>query len=1102
MTRPRGWSVGLFPGLLPSLLLALALLATGCADGDPLLFQEGVALEELTASEAEGIVGEAVTPPPRVRVVDGRGNPAPGVEVIWSVQAGDGAVERERVRSDRRGEVEPGGWTLGPVAGEQELSAALARGDGSGSEGVHFRVRAQPGDPDSLAASRIPEAAAPVGSPVDSLPQVTVRDRFGNPVPRVTVDFRIVEGDGTLTGSEAETDEGGRAELEAWTLGTRSGPERVEARVGSLPPLSFEIEATPAEPDTLVVEEPDPASLQVGQTLPPIDVEVRDRFGNPVPDVEVTARIVEGGGTVEPTEAHTDLEGRVTLEWTLGTVAGLQSLEVEAAELAPRLLEVDARAGPAHRMDAVVEPESPTAPGASITPPPAAQLLDEFDNPVEGGEVSFHVVEGEGEVEGTPAPSDAGGIAALSNWTAGPEVGPQRVEARHGDLSPVSFEVEAVRDEVREIRIVQGENQTAVAGFPVDEPPGVRLLDGDGARISGETITFTVVAGGGSVSPSEVTTNFQGRATASEWVLGPEPGTNRIRIDAEGAPSRTISAEGLDGFQIQVDAVHLNQGNQSYDGSVPLVEGRGGLLRVFLRASAPNGETPRVRVVVYDGSTQLLSHSLAASSSSVPTSIDANVRNRSWNVVIPEHLVRSGLGYRVVVDEDEEVEVLDRSLLRWPADGSIHRPQVLDPEPFRATFVRIESTDLGTVADLSSGNVDEYMTMTRNVFPIADFDAQVRPETYVTSASPMSGPDQGDGWLDLLHEIHLLRQDDGANDPALLERYYHGIVGRSGAGIAGLAYIAESPNSQYLAALSHDDPGTRAYIVAHEFGHNFGRRHAPCRVASNDPDYPYANARLGEPAYSLQTDQLISADGSARDIMSYCTPAWSSDYTFDAVLRLRNARPIGAPARTTAPAEGLVVWGSWGRDRGPRLRPLLEIRAHETDPIRTDATVRGYDAGGRLLFERGVQGLEPDHADDETLRHFTAVVHLPPEDRAALARVVLDSPEGRAELAAGAPGEGPAGAPGPDVDGPDPELRLDRVAWEPEGPAATSGTGRLRLRWNHGAYPQAVLRDGPDGPIVGIVEGGDITLPPPLSSRLAVQLSDGVRSLHTTLTVP
>lgn len=1085
------------------LLLALALLATGCADGDPLLFQDGVALEQVTPPETEGRVGEAVSPYPRVRVVDARGNPAPGVEVVWSIQAGDGSVERERARSDRRGEVEPGRWTLGPRAGEQGLSAALAQGDGGGSEGVQFQVRARPGDPDSVARSRVPGTTAPVGSPVDPLPQVAVRDQFGNPVPGATVVFRIVEGTGTLAGSQVETDEAGEAGLEGWTLGTRAGLERVEALVGSLAPSSFEIEATPAEPDTLVVEAPDPASARVGETLPLVVVEVRDRFGNPVSDQEVTARIVGGEGTVEPTEARTDEEGRVSLEWILGTTAGLQSLEVAAAELGPRLLELDVRPGPPHRMDAVVEPEGPTAPGEAITPPPAVQLLDRFDNPVEGAEVSFHVIEGEGEVEGSTAISDSTGVATLGSWTAGPEPGPQRVEARHEDLSPVAFEVEAVEDEVREIQILQGQNQSAVAGFPVEEPPGVRLLDGDGNRVSGETITFTVIRGGGSVSPSRVTTNFQGRAVASEWVLGPEPGLNRIRIDAEGAPSRTLSAEGIDDFQLQVDAVHLNQGNQSYDGSVPLLEGRAGLLRVFVRANAPNGAAPRVRVIVYDGSTQILSHSIPAPSSSIPTRIDPNVRSQSWNVVIPDHMVRSGFGYRVVVDEEEEVAVLDRSFLRWPEDGSIHRPEVLDPEPFRATFVRVESTDLGTVADLSPGNVDGYMTMTRNVFPIGDSDAQVRPETYVTSASPMSGSDQREGWLDLLHEIYLLRMDDGADDASLLERYYHGIVGRSGPGLAGMAYIVESPGSQYLAAVSHDDPDNRAYIVAHEFGHNFGRRHAPCRVAGNDPSYPYDNARLGEPAYSVQTDELVSADGNARDIMSYCTPAWASDYTFDGVLRLRDLRPIGAPPRTVSgPAEGLVIWGSWGGDRGPRLRPMLQIRAHETATVRTDATVRGYDAAGRLLFERGVQGLEPDHAEDETLRHFTSVVHLPAGDRASLALVVLDSPEGRAERRAGAPGEGPAGAPGPEAGDADPELRLDRVAWEPDGPAAAPGTGRLRLRWNHGAYPQAVLRDGPDGRIVGIVEGGDITLPAPISRRIGIQLSDGVRSLRRTLPVP
>ena len=81
-------------------------------------------------------------------------------------------------------------------------------------------------------------------------------------------------------------------------------------------------------------------------------------------------------------------------------------------------------------------------------------------------------------------------------------------------------------------------------GFRVAEPVRVRVVDNRGAGVAGETVSFTVVAGGGSVDPATATTDAEGVASTS-WQLGPQPGTNTLRA-AYGNHAVDISASAVD----------------------------------------------------------------------------------------------------------------------------------------------------------------------------------------------------------------------------------------------------------------------------------------------------------------------------------------------------------------------------------------------------------------------------------------------------------------------------------------------------------------------------------------------------------------------------
>ena len=1081
------------------LLLLLGTLA-GCGDGDPLLFGEPDSLEPLSSEFQEGTAGQRSDESPSIQVLDRRGNPAPGVEVEWSITEGQGQISDRVTRSDDSGIVTLAEWTLSTAVGDNAVAASV-----SGAGSVEFRAVARPGPPDSLRNPVGHQTFATVASSVNVLPRVTVTDQYGNAVEGVTVTFEVVGGDGAVEEPTTVSNAQGQASPGDWILGPVAGTQSMEASSEGLTTVRFDVTARADVPDSVDVVEMVATEGQVGDPIPGLVVEVRDRFDNPVANTDLEARVVTGGGQVIPPEPTTDEAGRATLDWVLGPTAGTQRLELYADDARHAVLEVEAAAGDPAKLVAV-EGQGQIAPASQDVPePPAVRVTDEFGNPLEGLDVTFQVVEGGGSVAGSPARSDAEGIAGLQRWTLGPEAGDHRVEANLAGVASVTFHAEATEAVVRVLQVVQGQDQQGAAGFPVSEPPGVRLVDEDGTPVSGETVSFTVAEGNGSVTPDEVFTDSQGLAITQEWVMGPSPGWNRVLIEAQGAPSRTVSAFAEEGFQIEVVDAQVNQGSQTFPASLPLLEGRGGLARIFLQANQANDIAPRIRVEFFHGSGAVYSQVVEPPASATPTSIDPDDPAASWNLTVPPELVGQDFGLRVHIDEEEDVTVVDRHLLTWPIDGSIHRPATLTTAPFRSTFVAIESTSLGTLADLNPGNLDDYMSTTLDLFPIGDHDAIIRPDTFVSDASPLSGEDQGDGWRDLLQEIYALRMADGSDDPSALERYYHGILQRqSGPGIAGIAYVAQNPNSSALAAVSHDAEGSRARVVAHEFGHNFGRWHAPCGGAGGiDNNWPtgieYEQARIGTTGYSIASGQLIPSTGNARDIMSYCAPVWSSDYTFSAVLNMREARPVGAPPMAApGPAtEGLLVWGSWSQSEGPRLRPAVALRSREVPVQAEDAVIRGLDAQGGVIFERSVEGLPVDHVEDPSLRQFTTFVAIDDDAQNAVDRIVLESPVGTAELTSGSTTGGAAGAPGQAPATQDPELQVERVAVA--GPEGAPGATRLRVQWNADDFPLALLRDGPDGRVFGIIRTGDAIIPEPGTGTLTVHFSDGVRTVRRSV---
>ena len=91
--------------------------------------------------------------------------------------------------------------------------------------------------------------------------------------------------------------------------------------------------------------------------------------------------------------------------------------------------------------------------------------------------------------------------------------------------------------------IVSGNNQSGTVGAALTDSIVVRVLDLSSRDVPGATVTFTVLSGGGNVSPVSVTTDTTGLARA-RFALGSTPGTNTVQVSVSGTsiPSVIFSA--------------------------------------------------------------------------------------------------------------------------------------------------------------------------------------------------------------------------------------------------------------------------------------------------------------------------------------------------------------------------------------------------------------------------------------------------------------------------------------------------------------------------------------------------------------------------------
>ena len=280
------------------------------------------ALETVSGNDQQGPPGAPLEKPFVVETRDQFDKPLPEVQVTFSVRSGGGTLSATNVTTDASGRAQSI-LTLGPNPGTNAVVAAITgvqEEQTFTAEGVRI--------PKSLEIISGDKQQGPPGMALEKAFVVEVRDQFDKPLPGAQVTFSVASGGGTLSAITVLTDSNGRVES-TLTLGSNPGANAVTVSViGIQEERTFNAEGIRIPKAFWVISGFDQQGL-VGEALAnPFIVEVRDQFGERLPDVQVIFSVTSGGGTLSVTTAVTDSNGQVESILTLGPNPGTNTVTV------------------------------------------------------------------------------------------------------------------------------------------------------------------------------------------------------------------------------------------------------------------------------------------------------------------------------------------------------------------------------------------------------------------------------------------------------------------------------------------------------------------------------------------------------------------------------------------------------------------------------------------------------------------------------------------------------------------------------------------------------------------------------------------------------
>lgn len=397
--------------------------------------------------------------------------------------------------------------------------------------------------------------------------------------------------------------------------------------------------------------------------------------------------------------------------------------------------------------------------------------------------------------------------------------------------------------------------------------------------------------------------------------------------------------------------------------TAPVVADRAGLLRIFYSVGAGfNGQPVYARFYI-DGEDALQVQANLGSGSQAGN-LDSTI-----NIDVPAGYIGVGSSYRVEILQAAELSSGTNTAATYPmTPGAMEPTDARQAGTLTITLVpvRYDADGSGRLPDTSPAQLQRYEDLFYAMYPITNIDVQVRGQVLPWGSTISSN---GNGWSALLDSVASLRNSDNA----AFNNYYYGIFAPAsssnsfcgGGCVAGLGFVGGPSDDWSHAAIGLGFTGDMAVETAvHELGHNHGREHAPCgNVSGADGSYPYGGAVIGSWGYNLVTGELYDPTDHV-DMMSYCNPAWISDYNFANIFEriqfVNNAADYLVPTelanrtygRARVEPDGSVTWLSDVTLERPPMGEGAPLTIDtQLGPEQTTASFIRYDhIDGGVLF--------------------------------------------------------------------------------------------------------------------------------------------------------
>jgi hypothetical protein len=552
------------------------------------------------------------------------------------------------------------------------------------------------------------------------------------------------------------------------------------------------------------------------------------------------------------------------------------------------------------------------------------------------------------------------------------------------------------------------------------------------------------------------------------------PVSQIVSVVARSTATATVDysapADDGTGVNLCIAGLYVTQSVQDGAGTVPLVQGREGYLRVFVVADKSNTAAPQVEVRLYQDGSLRTTIDIPPSGLSVPTAIDESSLAYSWDTTLSGTTIQPGLAVQAEVNPGGILPETNPGDNVYPAGGPLALT-VLSVPPLDVTLVPVVQAGNNQVGRVTASNRDSFLIQTQKMHPIDTFNITLHAPYTTKTKLTLDSENTNGAWGVILGEIDALRVAE--NSP----RYYYGIarVGYS-AGVAGVAYVSRSgttAGSGQRAALGWDYLPSGSIVAAHELGHNWARSHAPCGgPAGVDPSYPRSDGSTG--SYGMDVTAKKVEPDTLGDIMGYCDPKWISDYTYRAVMSYLRAPspPILSSVAAANIQPCLLVWGHI-RNGEIVLEPVFQVNTRPSLPARSGAfLLEGLDPDGHSVFS---MSFSPNAVVDAPTPQENFVFAIPISDLAA-ARLASVRVAGRGRETVLIDSSASTGS------GAGPVIAAQRLSGD-----------RIAVRWDSRSHPMVMVRDPETGEVLSFAQGGEVELATP-KRQIDLLVSSGLRS--------